>query len=188
MNKNKKIIAIIGMCGSGKTEAVEYLQKKYKWPKVYLGAVVLNNVTDMGLELNQKNEKPVREQLRKEFGMGACASLSLPKIQNELKNNDAVLIESLYSWDEYKILKNKYADNLFTIAIYAPTAVRLERLKKRKIRPIKSYKEIKNRDWTEIEGTDKGGPIAIADFTIINEGSKKTLHINIDKTIKKIYK
>jgi dephospho-CoA kinase len=103
--------------------------------------------------------------------------------------NKTVLIESLYSWAEYKIMKEKYKDNFFCIAIYASPVTRFARLQKRKNwRPINDKQTFINRDWTEIEGTDKGGPIAIADYTIMNETSKKKLYDNIDKIIKKIYK
>ena len=178
---NKKIIAVIGMCGAGKSEVVNYLQKKLKCPKIYFGDATFDRIKKDGLELNYENERAVREKIRSELGMGAYAKLALPKIKEALKNNEIVLVESLYSWDEYKIMKQKFSDSFKVIAVYAPPDVRFRRLKKRKKeRPIKNYKEFKIRDYSEIEGTDKGGPIAIADYMIINEGSIKNLHKNIN--------
>lgn len=182
----KKVIAIIGMAGSGKTEAINYLQGKYKWPKVYFGNVTFERLTEQGLDVNWANEKIMREQIRKEMGMGAYATLSLPRIHDELKHNPVVLIESLYSWDEYKILKEEYGDNFLTIAIYASPAKRFERLSRRPIRPIRSYHEFKDRDYSEIENIAKGGPIALADFTIINEGAKASFFRQLAIAIKKI--
>jgi dephospho-CoA kinase len=186
--KNKKIIAIIGMAGSGKSEVINYLQKKYYWPSIYLGAPTFERIDQAGLPTNWNNEKMMREKIREELGMGAMAILALPKIKNLLKKNNTIVLESLYSWDEYKILKKKFSDDLKTIAIFANPDLRFARLEKRKKRPIKTYKEFETRQITEIEGTDKGGPIAIADYTIINESSKKELQNNIDKIIKKIIK
>jgi dephospho-CoA kinase len=186
--KNKKIIAIIGMAGSGKSEAVNYIEKKYRCPKLYMGSPTFERIAKEGLAINWRNEKIFREKIREEMGMGAYAILVLPKLNVSLKNNNFVLIESLYSWDEYKIIKNKYKNNFFTIAIFASSATRFSRLKNRKIRPIKTLPELIKRDCTEIEGTDKGGPIALADFTIINENGLNNLHQEIDRIIKKIIK
>jgi dephospho-CoA kinase len=182
--KMKKIFAIVGMAGSGKSEAIKFFQDKYGWPKIYFGEATFDRIKKEGLELNYDNEKIIREKIRSELGMGAYALLALPKIKALLEKSDVVLLESLYSWDEYKIVKNEFGDALETIAIYAPSKTRLERLAKRKDwRPIEAAEDLKKRDWTEIEGTDKGGPIAIADFTAINEGSREELHEQLDKII-----
>ena len=184
--QNKKIIAIVGMAGSGKTETVKYLINKYSWPKVYLGEATFDRLKKDGLAVNYTNERIVREKIRRESGMGAYAKLALPKVAKLLKTAKIVLIESLYSWDEYKIFKKKYGENFLAIAITTSANVRLLRLKTRTIRPIKTASELAKRDFTEIEGTDKGGPIAAADYTVINDGSQAELRRQIDKIVKKI--
>jgi dephospho-CoA kinase len=63
-----KIIAVIGMCGSGKSEAVKFFAgRRYK--RVYFGEVVMNEMKRLGLEVNEHNERQTRENLRKEFVM-----------------------------------------------------------------------------------------------------------------------
>jgi len=187
--KNKKVIAVVGMAGSGKSEVVKYLQKKYNWPKVYFGAPTFERMEKDGLDLNYKNERITREKIRKELGPGAYAILSAPKINQALKASDIVIIESLYSWDEYKIIRKRFKENFQTIAVFASPEVRFKRLTKRKKeRPIKNLKEFEERDFTEIEKTYKGGPIARADYMIINEKDLKTFHKNIDSVIKNILK
>lgn len=183
--KSKKLIAVIGMAGSGKTEAIEFLQKKYKWPKVYFGEVVFDQMKKEKLEINWENEQYMRKNIREKYGMGVCAKFSISKINKALISNDVVLLESLYSWEEYKIIKKEYGDKFKVIAIVAAPTVRFGRLKKRKVRPMKTFKDFIMRDWHEIEATDKGGPIAIADYTMINENSVNDLFKNIDKIIKK---
>ena len=46
-------------------------------------------------------------------------------------------------------------------------------------RPMQPH-EVDQRDWSEIENLEKGGPIAIADYFIINDGSLEQLHQKID--------
>ncbi len=67
-----KVIAVIGMCGSGKSEAVKFFESN-GYRKVYFGEVVINELKTRGLEINEKNERFVREDLRKQFGMGVAA-------------------------------------------------------------------------------------------------------------------
>ena len=173
--------------GSGKTEVVKYLQKKFGWPKVYFGAPTFDRMEKEGLKLNYENERITREKIRKELGAGAYAILATPKINKALKESDVVIIESLYSWDEYKIIRKRFKDNFKTIAVFASPDVRFKRLiKRKKERPIKDLKEFETRDFTEIEKTYKGGPIARADYMIINESSLKIFHKNIDGIIKQL--
>lgn len=182
--KDKKVIAVVGMSGSGKTEVVEYLMKKYRWPKVYFGQVTFDKLKEEGKEINWKNERYMREKIRQKHGMGAYAEFSVPRVEKELKRARVCLVESLYSWEEYKIMQRHFQNSFRVLAVYASPAVRFARLQNRQIRPIKTFKEFQERDWNEIEATDKGGPIAVADHTIINGGSLEELHRKVDKVIK----
>ena len=180
---NKKIIAVVGMAGAGKSEVTNYLLEKLACPKVYFGDVTFERMKEDGLELNYENERITREKIRAEHGMGAYAKFSLPKVINFLEDNSVVVIESLYSWDEYKIIKKEFGDKFSVVAVFTPSEVRLSRLKNREHRPIESKEELTKRDIAEIEGTDKGGPIAVADITIINRGTLDELHDKIEKNV-----
>jgi dephospho-CoA kinase len=177
--KNKLILAIVGMCGSGKSEVVKYLKEKNNWSSVYLGEITFDRLQEENLEMNEKNERYMREKIRTENGMGAYALLSLPKIEKLLENNDTVIVESLYSWSEYKILKEKFGDSFKVLAVTASPAVRYARLKNRAERPMPEDQSCA-RDYSEVENIEKGGPIAMADHTIVNESDFKDLQNNLD--------
>ncbi len=180
---NKKVIAVVGMAGAGKSEVTNYLLEKLSCPKVYFGDVTFNRMKEDGLELNYDNERVTREKIRVEHGMGAYAKFSLPKVIKLLGDNDVVVIESLYSWDEYKIIKEEFGGSFMVVAAHASPEARSLRLKNREHRPVKTREDLYQRDKTELEGTDKGGTIAMADFMLINEGTLEELHEKIDKNV-----
>lgn len=160
-----QIIAVVGMCGSGKSVACEYLENR-GYQKVYFGGVTMDKLKEEGLAVTPENEKMMRERLRHELGMAAYAIVLLPKIEELIKDTNVVL-DGLYSWDELKVLKEKFGDQLTVVGIIADKNLRYDRLAKREIRPL-TYEEAKNRDIAEIENLAKGGPIAYADYYILN--------------------
>jgi dephospho-CoA kinase len=166
------------MCGSGKSEAVKFFTE-HGYKRVYFGEVVMNEMKRLGLEVNEHNERQTRENLRKEFGMGAMAVKSLPIIEEFIKHHN-VVIESLYSWEEFKILKEKFSDAFKLLTIYTTKQLRYERLKKRSIRPL-TDEESKSRDISEIEKLDKGGPIAYTDYLIMNDSSLEEMNKHLEK-------
>lgn len=179
-----KVLAVVGMAGAGKTEVVKIIQKKTKWPSVYFGEATFDRLKEEGLDVNYANEKIIREKIRAEHGMGAYAVLALPKIKDLFEKNNTVIAESLYSWDEYKIMKDKFGDDFKVVAILASPAIRFKRLSNRNNeRPIKNYQEFQTRDYSEIENIAKAGPIARADYFIVNEGSVSHLKKSIDDVL-----
>lgn len=175
-----KIIAVIGMCGSGKSEAVKFFVEN-GFKRVYFGEVVMNEMKRLDLEVNEQNERQTRENLRKEYGMGAMAVKSLPIIEEFIAHHN-VVIESLYSWEEFKILKEKFGVAFKLLTIYTTKDLRYERLLKRPFRPL-TNKESMSRDISEIEKLDKGGPIAFADYLVMNDGTLDEMNVELRKFI-----
>jgi dephospho-CoA kinase len=173
-----KIIAVIGMCGSGKSEAVKFFEN-HGYKKVYFGKVVMDEMKRRGLEVNEANERITRENLRKEFGMGAMAVKSLKKIEEFYKTSN-VVIESLYSWDEFKIVKKKFGESFKLLTVYTTKSLRYKRLAKRPVRPL-TEAEAESRDYSELEKLDKGGPIAFTDYLAVNDGTIEELDTQLKK-------
>ena len=167
-----KVVSIVGMAGSGKSEVANIFEEN-GFKRIRFGDITDEEVRNRGLELNEENERLVREQLRQEHGMAAYAKLNLPKIDAQLKNSD-IVVDGLYSWEEYTLLKELYGDKFVVVAVWTSPHTRYRRLGKRAKRPL-TFKEAAARDKAEIENSNKGGPIAVADFTIINESSVKEL-------------
>ncbi|MCP3686448.1 MAG: AAA family ATPase [bacterium] len=178
-----KVVALVGLPGSGKSEASRSFEAE-GFSRVRFGDATEDELKKRNLEINEKNEKHIRELLRKELGMDAYAKLNVPKLDAALEKGN-VVADGLYSWEEYLFLKEKYNDNLVVVAIYASPKTRYERLGKREIRPL-TADEAKSRDYAEIQNINKGGPIAIADYTINNESSLEELEKNTKELINSI--
>lgn len=175
-----KIFAVVGMCGSGKSEAVKrFIDKGYS--RVYFGEVVINEIKERKLDVNEENERIVREDLREKYGMSAMAVKSIDKIR-ELYKTGNVVIESLYSWSEYKIIKKEFGESFKLIAIHTEKEIRYKRLMTREYRPL-NYEQSESRDISEIENIEKGGPICFCDHLIINNSDLENLYKEIDKII-----
>jgi len=175
-----KIVAIVGMAGAGKSE-VARLFIRHGFTRIRFGDVTDEEVRRQELELNEANERSVREHLRKEHGMAAYAKLNLPRIDAAIKNSN-VVIDGLYSWEEYLFLKDHYEDVIHIVAVWTSPRMRYERLMNRSERKL-TIEEAISRDREEIEDIDKGGPIAMAEFTIINDSSLEELEQTVDRVI-----
>jgi dephospho-CoA kinase len=178
-----KIVALVGMAGSGKSEVALQFEKT-GYVRIRFGDITDEEVKKRGLPLNEANELTVRERLRQEQGMAVYARLNLPRIDEAfLKSN--VVVDGLYSWEEFVLLKDYYGDKLKLVAVYSSPKIRHARLANRRIRPLTSQ-EAAARDKSEIENINKGGPIALADFTIINESSLQALKEQTMRIIKRL--
>jgi len=181
---SKKILILVGMPGAGKSTLVDYLATK-NIPSVYFGGITVNEVKRRGLEVNEVNEKMVREELRANEGPGVMAKRIIPQIEDLLKTNDLVVADGLYSWTEYKIFKEKFGDDAVIIAVVAPRRVRHERLASRPIRTL-TEEQVTAREYAEIENIEKGGPIANADYTLTNNSTQQDLINQLDSVISQL--
>lgn len=178
-HENLKILAFVGLAGSGKSIATEYFAQK-GFPKVYFGGVMLQLLEESGLERTPENEKLFRIKLREEKGDDVIVNKIIDQI-NHLADagQHRIIADGVYTWSEYKALKKVFPGELVLVAIVASSHIRYDRLAKRPIRPF-TAQEAHDRDWAEIENLEKGGPIAIANHYIINEGSLEDFHKSLD--------
>lgn len=192
MSMPNKIICTVGMAGAGKSVVSdEFVEHGFAYLR--FGQITLDKIKEQGLEINEKNEKNIREGLRKEQGMAIFAVLNIPKIDEMLKKSN-VVVDGLYSWSEYKILKEKYGKLVYVVAVFASPSIRYQRLQGRRIksndqakrfRPL-TKQEAKSRDYADIENIEKGGPIAMADFIILNVGAIQDIKNKVQEILNTI--
>ncbi len=179
------IVALVGMSGSGKSEVAQVFEDS-GFARIRFGDITDKEILKRELELNEANERRVREKLREEHGMAAYAILNIPAINTALHQSN-VIVDGLYSWEEHKLLRDTYNNNLIIVAVYSSPRTRQNRLSSRRVRPL-SKDESLSRDFAEIENLNKGGPIAMADYTLENESSMVELVKNTKRLIGTIVK
>jgi len=185
-----KLVAIVGMCGSGKSVVSDaFVASGFLYFR--FGQVVMDEIKRLGLDVNEETEKTIRERLRAEHGMAAFAKLAIPTFETLLEKGN-VIADGLYSWSEYKVLKETYGNRMNVVAVFSPPEMRYARLEARtqldtdlRFRPI-SREKAQSRDMAEIENIEKGGPIAMADYMILNISSLENLNAQTESIIKEI--
>lgn len=173
-----RALALVGMPGAGKTICAEHLARRGFFT-LRFGGVVVDEVQRRGWEVNPSNERIVREALRRQHGMAAMAAISLPALQEALTMRERIIIDGLYSFSEYKLLSSELGAPLLLLAIVASRRLRYQRLTQRPVRPLTAA-EARERDFREIEILEKGGPIAIADHTLLNDDAPADLLRRLD--------
>lgn len=172
--QDKKVLIFVGMPGAGKTVCVNYLKNK-GLPCAYFGGITLNEMKKRSLEVNETNEKLVREDIRAKEGNDAYAVRIIKQVEDFFsQGSNHVVVDGLYSWTEYRAFKQKFGASALIIAVVTSLGVRHERLAKREVRPL-TEEAATARDYAEIENLEKGGPIANADYFLLNEGSAEDL-------------
>jgi dephospho-CoA kinase len=180
-----KVVSIVGMTGAGKSEVSKVFEEN-GFIRIRFGDLTDEGMKKRNLEPSEENERLVRELLRQEHGMAAYAKLNLPRIEQALNPSQGegqdVVIDGLYSWEEYTYLKARYGEDLYLVAVWSSPKTRYARLSNRSSRRL-TLEEATSRDRAEIEHTNKGGPIAMADFTIINESALENLMVETKKIV-----
>ena len=182
---NIQLLAIVGMAGSGKSVVVDYLTSK-NIPKIHFGNMIYQEMAKRGIERTPdgKSEREFREQIRADEGKDWVVRQVITEI-NDLINagQKRIVLDGLYSWTEYRTLQHEFPGALTVIAIVAPKALRYDRIAHRPDRPFDAT-AIRERDYSEIENMEKGGPIAIADYYLLNDGTPTDLENNLQKILK----
>ena len=183
--ENLKIVAFVGMSGSGKSVAVDYLTEMGV-PKVYFGGMIYKEMEKRGITRTPESEKEFREMIRETEGKDWVVRQVIDEVHNLADaGQKRIVLDGVYSWTEMKTLKHEFPGMLTFVAIVVPKKLRYKRVAARPDRPFLE-EEIKERDRSEIENLEKGGPIAAADYYVLNDGSVEQMKKKLGEILEEI--
>lgn len=182
MRQQPEVLAIVGLSGSGKSSAVEYLSSTYGYRPVYFGGVVVEEVERRGLPVTPANERIVREDMREREGMAVVAMRRVPQIKEYCAKGLTVVVDGIYGGAELDYLNSALESPAVTVAIHAPRWLRKKRLSKRPNRPL-TADQVDQRDRFEIKHLDKATPIVTADLHIVNDATPTDLGDRLSKSL-----
>ena len=184
-DRDVKIIALVGMSGSGKSVAVEHLTD-LGYPKVYFGGMILREMEARGIAITPENEKAFREKIRAEEGNDWVVKQVIKDAHRLIEaGQKRIVLDGVYSWTEYVMLKKEFPGEMIFIALVLPKKLRYKRVATRLERPF-NRAEIIERDRSEIENLEKGGPIAAADYYILNDGTIEETNRKLDDILAEV--
>lgn len=178
-HENLKILAFVGLTGSGKTTAVHHFTEK-GYPKVYFGGVIYEAMAAAGIPKGEENEHAFRLKIREQEGNDFVVKRIIKQIHDLAEaGQHRIIADGIYTWDEYKAIKHEFPAETTVVAITSPKHLRYQWLETREDRP-QTPQISTERDHHEIETMQKGGPIAAADLFVMNDGSLDTFYDHLD--------
>ena len=185
--QNVKILAIVGMSGSGKSVVVDHLTAK-GYPKVYFGGMIYKEMEKRGIERSEDGEaeKKFREMIRETEGKDWVVRQVIAETKDLIAAGQRrIVLDGVYSWTEYKTLQKEFPKILTFVAVVVDRKLRYERVAKRPGRAFDGT-AIRERDRSEIENLEKGAPIAMADYYLLNNGTIAELHAATAKVLEEV--
>ena len=163
-----KIIAFVGMPGSGKSAAAD-VAREMGIPVVVMGDVIREEAARRGLEPTDRNLGNVGNDLRDKEGPDAIATRCLAKIR---ATGTPVVVEGIRSRSEVDLFRES-SDDFELVEVFVPDEIRLDRIASRGRSDDATdrdlAKAVADRDARELSW-GMGEAIRAADLRIENAG------------------
>ena len=178
-----KILAIVGLPGSGKTTAIDAIRDL--GIVVTMGDVVRNEAKNRNLDPSGNNIGKIAKELREKGGPAIIAEMCVDLIKN-LKNEEVIFVDGVRSISEINIFRRFWKFPI--VAIVVDEKLRFIRLFERgRSDDPKNLDDLKERDRREIQfGLDE--VIKNADYTIMNDSTIEDLKIKTREIVLNIIK
>lgn len=172
-------ILITGTNGAGKDTVALFFKKRGF--NIYSHSDELKKILKgRGLEITRDNLFNLGNELRREKGNGILSEITLDKLKLP------AVILGIRHLEELSVYR-KNLDNLFLLAVDAPSRVRHERSKKRTEKKDEknfSYEEFVERDEREMKGEGEvqqiGKVMEMADVTVMNSSTIDDLYKKLE--------
>lgn len=182
------IIGITGSDGGGKGTVVDYLVTK-GYVHYSSRDFIVAEINRRGLPVDRNQMRLVANELRAQHGNDFVVKQAFKKAEAEGKQN--VVIESIRALAEAEYLKSKGG---ILLSVDADVALRYERVQYRRSETDKvtfeqflAHEELEKND-PDPNGMQKAKVMAMADYTINNNGTLQELHAQVEAFLEKVEK
>jgi dephospho-CoA kinase len=178
----KKVVALTGMPGSGKSLVAE-VAMEMGFSVVVMGDVIREETERRGLKITPENMGAVMLRLREEYGATVVAERCISKIQ--AGTGSKVLVDGVRSIAEVDEFRRHFP-NFVLVAIHSSPETRFQRIyQRRRTDDPQSWKEFVERDLRELQ-VGVGAAIAMADYMLINETTPTQLRRAAKNLLRKV--
>ncbi|MBU3904751.1 MAG: nucleoside monophosphate kinase [Nanoarchaeota archaeon] len=186
MTKGKRIILIVGLPGSGKTYAVDFVKKKLGAKTIHSGDIIREEIERQGLKYSPTADAAVAHWFHQYGREAVLVQKVFEKIVRSRKK--LIIVEGFRDIDQLQVLEDLLDHKVSVITIKCNFKTRLKReLERGRFGKDETKEYIKNRDISEKHrGLER--LIRQAKYKIDNNGTKKQLEVKIIKMVKKLNK
>ena len=177
-----KVIGIVGLIGTGKDTAADYIAEKYGYHIISFRDLVKEVTEKEGLEPNRENLQMTGKKYREKYGKDYFSRLAVEKARSFEKS----ILKEMRTKEDVELPKNVFGKSMTVINIEAEKTLRFERLRKRaRLGDPKSMEEFESQENREIElGYTKA--VDFAGITIQNNSTFGDLYKRVDEVMKDI--